>query len=150
MALIKSKMFVGAQPVDSAVPHRSGETITVIYTHTFTAAVTAADILELYPIFAHGKIVGFEFETENVGAINLDIGLMSGESGSNDAARTSGDELIDGVAANSASGRAATLVKLAALQGGVGDKNVSIGVKPAADITAAANKKLHIKLTIAA
>lgn len=150
MSVIKSANYIGMQPIDSPVPHRKGETITAIFTHTFTKDVAATDILELFPVFAHGKIVDFEFETANVGAINLTIGLMSGAAGSNAAGRTSGNQLINGVAANAASGKSATLAALAALQSGVGDTDVSIGLVPASTITAAANKTITIKVTIAA
>lgn len=150
MALKKSALFKGSQPVDTPAPDRSGETLTVIYTHVFTQDVNVGDVLELYPTFAHAKIVGFEFETENIGAINLNIGLVSGEAGYQDDARTSGAELISAVAANAASGRASTLAQLSAVNAGAAarDKNFSIGLVPAANITAAANKKLHIRLTL--
>jgi hypothetical protein len=151
MPVIKSRKYVGRQPVDSPTPHRKGETITEIFTHTFTTAVGTADILELMPVFSHGKIVDFEFETANVGAIALNIGLMTGAAGANEPpARTCGSQLIAGVLANAASGRASTLAQMALLQNGVGDRDVSIGLVPAAPITAAANKTITIKLTIVA
>jgi hypothetical protein len=151
MAIIKSSMFSGSQPVDTPVPHRSGETITVIFSYTFSTTLAIGDIVELYPVFGHGKIVGFDFETENVGAIAIDIGLMSGEAGSNDQARTCGAQLISNVAANAAvASRSSSILQLTALQGGVGDKNVSIGVKALAELVAGATKKIHIRAKIAA
>jgi len=150
MALKKSALFKGSQPVDTPSPHRSGETLTVIYTHIFTEAVEAGDVLEIYPTFAHAKIVGFEFETENVGAIALSIGIVSGEAGAQDDARTCSAELISGVAANAVSGRASSLAQLSAVNAGAAarDKNFSIGLVPASNITAADNKRLHIRLTL--
>lgn len=150
MALKKSALFKGSQPVDTPAPHRAGETLTIIYTHTFTQDVNTADVLEIYPCFAGAHIVGFEFETENVGAINLNLGIVSGEAGVQDDARTCGNQLIAAVAANAASGRASTLAQLSALDvtANARDKNFSIGLVPAANITAAANKKLHIRLTL--
>lgn len=150
MPIVKSKKYVGMQVVDSPIPHRKGETITEIFTHTFTQAVGTGDILELFPVFAGGKIVDFEFETANIGAINLNIGLMTGQAGSNDGGRVCGAELISAVAANAATGKAATLAALAALQAGVGQADRSIGLVPASNITAAANKTITIKVVIAA
>lgn len=150
MSIIKSAKYVGIQPVDSPVPDRKGETITIVFTHTFTKDVTSADILELAPIFAYGKIVDFQFETANIGAINLQIGLMTGEAGSNDAGRSCGSQLINGVAANAATGKSATLAAIAALQDAIGDTDTSIGLVPAATITAASNKTITVKLVIAA
>jgi len=147
MSVIKSAMFVGSQPVDTPAPDRSGDTITQIITHTFTTALTTADILELYPVPAECRIVGFEFVTANVGTLDLDIGMMTGEAGSSTAGRTCGDELI--AAVDAATGGSTGLAALAALQDGVGDKNASIGLVTATNIAAGATKTITFKVTIA-
>lgn len=147
MSIKQSAYFKGNARTPVPHPHRKGEVMEYIFTHTFDEAVASTDILDLIPVFPYGKVVGFDFDTENVGAINLDIGLMSGTPGSTDASRTVGAEFIDGVAANAASGKETALSALAALAAN-GETPVSIGVKPASDITAAANKKLHVRLRI--
>lgn len=147
MSIKQSAYFKGNARTPVPHPARKGEAIEYLFSHTFTEAIGTADILELFPVFPYGRIVGFDFETENVGAIAVDIGLMSGLPGSLDGARTSGDQLIDGVAANAASGRESTLGALAALAD-MGETPVSIGLKPAAEITAAANKKIHVRIRV--
>ena len=145
MAIIQSNFFKGNARTPTADPHRKHETITQMFSHYFTEALTTADILDLFPVFPGAKIVGFEFICENMATEALDIGLMSGTPGSKDAGRTSGDELIDGIAASTGGSTAlATLANLAAN----GDTAVSIGVKTATNIAAGATKALHVKITL--
>lgn len=145
MGIVQSNYFKGNARTPVADPHRKGETIIAQFTHTFTEALADTDILDLFPLFPYAKIVGFEFESENIGTAALDIGLMSGTPGSKDAARTSGDELADGVAANTSHATGLTALANMAING---DAPVSIGVKTATSITAAANKKLHVRVTL--
>jgi hypothetical protein len=146
MPIKQSAYFKGNARTPVPVPHRKGEVIEYLFTHTFTEAVAAADILDLFPVFPYGRIVGFDFAAENIGAINLSIGLMSGNPGSLDSARTVGTQLIN--AAVSTTPLASTLTQLAALAAN-GETPVSIGLVPSAEITAAANKKLHLRIRIA-
>lgn len=148
MSTKQSAYFKGNARTPVPHPHRKGEVIEYLFTHTFSEAVASTDVLELFPVFPYGRIVGFDFDTENVGTIALDIGLMSGTPGDAASERTSGDELIDGVNADASSGKETGLAALAALAA-MGETPVSIGVKPASNITAAANKKLHCRIRIA-
>lgn len=146
MAIKQSQYFVGNARTPVPHPHRKGEVIEYLFTHTFNEAVADTDILELFPIFPYGRIVGFDFICENVGTNALDIGLMSGSVGSLDAARTSDDVLIDGIAANT--GGVTALTAIAAIAEN-GDEAVSVGVKTATSITAGSTKKLHVRIRVA-
>jgi hypothetical protein len=145
MAIKQSAYFKGNARTPVPHPARKGEAIEYIFTHTFTETVATTDILELIPVFPYGRIVGFDFAAENIGAINLTMGLMSGAAGSLDAARTSGSGLIS--AAVSTTPLAATLTQLAAIAEN-GESPVSIGMTCSADITAGSTKKLHIRIRV--
>lgn len=147
MPIKQSAYFKGNARTPVPVPHRKGEVIEYLFTHTFTETIGTADILELFPVFPYGRIVGFDFAAENVGAINLSIGTMSGASGSLDSARTVGSQLIN--AAVSTTPLASTLTQLAALAA-IGETPVSIGLVPSAEIVAGATKKLHVRIRVAA
>ncbi len=143
MSIIMSKFFKGNARASVANPDRKGQVIEHLFTHHFTEALTTADILDLFPVIPYAKITTFEFATENMGTEALDIGLMTGNPGSKDAARTSGDQLIDGVAANA--GGSSSLTALANLPAN-GDTVVSIGVKTATTIAADPTKVLHVRI----
>ena len=147
MAIKQSAYFKGNARTPVPHPHRKGETLTFIFTHTFTEALADTDVLELFPIFPYGRIVSFEFTSANIGTAALDIGLMSGDAGSLDAARTSDDVLIDGVAANASTGTKTALADIAAIAMN-GETAVSVGVKTATTIAAASNKTLTVLITV--
>ncbi|WP_126975577.1 hypothetical protein [Frigidibacter oleivorans] len=145
MAIKQSAYFKGNSRTPVPNPHRKGEVIEYMFTHVFAETVAAADILDLFPIFPYGRIVGFDCASENLGAVNLTIGLMSGSPGSLDAARTSGSELVNAGAAGAPATTA--LTALAALAQN-GDTPVSVGLKTSADIVAGATKKLHCRIRV--
>ena len=82
---------------------------------------------------------------EGTGATTFTVGLMSGEFGSTDPARTSGNELFSAVAGNAL--QTASLVSLAAL--GKTDAARSIGVRASAAIAANPATKLHLRISYA-
>ena len=146
MPIKQSQYFRGNARTPVPVPDRKGEVIEYLFTHTFSEAVNTADILELFPVFSHGRIVGFDFASENLGAITLDFGFMSGTPGSLDATRT-----VDAALLNDAAAGTPAETSLTALAGiaAIGGTPVSIGLVPSANITAAANKKLHVRIRVA-
>lgn len=144
MSIIQSQYFKGNARTPVPHPHRKGEVIEFMFTHTFTETLGTSDVLDLFPIFPYGRIVGFDFICENVGTNALDIGLMTGTPGATDA-RTSDDVLIDGIAANT--GGVTSLAALAAIAQN-GETPVSIGVKTATEITAGSTKVLHARIRI--
>ena len=147
MPIRQTNYFRGNARTPVPLPERKGEVMEYLFTHTFNETVNTADILELFPVFAYGRITGFDFATENLGSVDLTIGLMSGTPGSLDAARTSGSQLINAGAAGTPAATALTaLAGLAA----IGETPVSIGLVPSANITAGATKRIHIRIRVAA
>jgi len=144
MSTKQSTAFKGNARTPIPTPHKAGDAQTYLFTHVFNEAVLTTDVLELFPVFPNGKIVQFDYATENIGAINLNIGFLTGTPGDVVSARTCGSEFFAATAANTPS--EAALLTLAAVAESADVK--SIGLVPAANITAAANKKIHIRLTI--
>lgn len=142
MATIQSDYFKGLSRTPIPVPNKAGVVHEVIVTHTFTENVDTTDVLELVPVAAGVKVLSADVATANLGAITLDIGFMSGTPGDADSVRTSGAELFNDQAAGTPA--AMTLAAVTALT--VAGEHRSIGVVPSAEITAAANKKLHLRL----
>ena len=140
MATIRSRYTSGMSQTPVPVASKAGVKHTLLVTHTFTQAVNATDVLDLVSLGAGIRVVGLRLISENVGAINLKVGNMTGAPGSDDAARTCDSAFFAAQAANAEA--AVPLQALARLAPYAA--NVSIGIQPAADITAAANKKLHV------
>jgi len=147
MSIKQSKFFKGNARKPIPHPHRAGETITYQFVHTFDEELADTDILDLISLFPGATIVDFDFATVNVGTAALDIGLLTGIPGSKDDARVSGDELIDGVAANAATGNRTGLVELNAIPKN-GEMPTSIGVKTATTIPADPTSELHIRIVL--
>lgn len=145
MSIVQSKYFKGNARHQIANSHRKGETISYLFEHVFTEDLATTDILEIFAIFPYGRVIGFQFETEGMAAEALDIGFMSGVPGSLEDTRTSGDELIDGVAANA--GGATSLLDLNALAE-TGETPVSIGLVTDTAIVAGPAKKLVCLITV--
>ena len=140
MAVKRSRYTSGMSQTPVPVPNKAGVQHTILITHTFTEAVLAADVLDLVSLGAGIRVLGLRMISENVGAINLKVGNLTGTPGSTDAGRTCGAEFFAAQAANAeALAPLATLANLAPYSG-----DVSIGIQPAADITAGATKKLHL------
>lgn len=143
MATKQSTYFKGNARKELPQPMQAGVACEVIVSHTFTEDVASTDVLELIPFIPFGRILSAEMITENVGAINLGVGLMTGVPGDTTAVRTCGTQIFAAQAANAVG--ATTLLAMAGLAKN-GDTGVSIGMVPASAITAAANKKLHLRV----
>lgn len=140
MAVKRSRYTSGMSQTPVPVPNKAGVQHAILVTHTFNEAVLAADVLDLVCLGAGTRVVSMRTISENVGAINLKVGNLTGTPGSTDAARTCGSEFFAAQAANAEA--LVPLVTLANLAPYSAD--VSIGIQPAADITAGATKKLHL------
>lgn len=140
MAVKRSRFTSGMSQTPVPVPNKAGVKHTLLVTHTFTEAVDAVDVLDLVSIGPNTRIVGLRMIGENIGAINLKVGNLTGTPGSTDAARTCGSEFFAAQAANAEA--TVPVLTLAGLSPYASD--VSIGIQPAANITAAANKRLHL------
>lgn len=125
-------------------PDRAGETAEHVFTYTFDKAFTAAtDILELGIFIPFAKIMDVDVADENIAGVNWTIGFMSGDVGSVDPARTSSNEFWNAQAAGTPNRMTLVAIQGLASNGEVGK---SIGVKASADIAAAANKKIHLRV----
>ncbi|WP_417724566.1 hypothetical protein [Salipiger sp.] len=120
---------------------QSGVVAAVIFTHTFTAAkgdfTAASDILEIGMLPAGCRPISATLIGDGFGAITADVGFMTGQPGAatNDdgSARTSADELFDGVSVNDAE-NAATKATLLAISPSAAHR--SIGVKLSGNVVA--------------
>lgn len=128
------------------IPQINGETATLIITHTVTEDIGTGDILEIAALPADMKLLDAVLSTENAGATNLTVGFMSGKPNDADAARTSGAEIFNAVAAGTEA--RASLIALAGIARDPGNR--SIGLKTSAAITAGATKKIYLRLTYGA
>ncbi|GGE24261.1 hypothetical protein SAMN05421774_10865 [Gemmobacter megaterium] len=145
MATKQSTYFKGNARTPIPVPNKAGVVCEVIITHTFTEAVADTDVLELAPLAAGNRILAVDVATENLGAITLDVGFMSGTPGDVESARSCGAELFNDQAAGTPAAK--PLIGIVGLA--VAGEHRSIGVVPSAAITPAANKKLHLRLRYA-
>lgn len=108
--------------------------------------VLSTDILELAVLPANAKLVDAYVYAEGAwGAITAGIGLMSGDFGSKDTARTVGTELFAAQNVNNTVTALARMSKPDGLLLAPTEKHRSIGVAFSADVAAGA-KKLHVRL----
>ncbi len=139
MSIIQAKSIMRT-PI--TMPDGAGEVHRAVFQHTLDTAINTTDILEIGALPATCKIVGSRLEATGIaGTTNLTVGFMSGDYGSTDAARTSGSELFNAVAANTTPS-----LGLAAAAGlTVSDKHRSIGVKVSANEAAGA-KTIYVEI----
>lgn len=142
MAIKQSEMAKRRETPPSGYVH--GARMVAISSYVFSELFTAAsDKLELGILPADTQPVAARLIGENLGAVNAVLGIMTGEPGDPDNARTVGNELF---AATSVETNPADATTLACLKIAPSDKHRSIGVTLSGNITAAANKKLTLVL----
>lgn len=147
MSTKQTIFFKGNARAAMPTPFKVGDGHTVMFTHVFTEDVATTDILELIPIPAGCRVTGLDFASENLGALNLTFGVMSGVAGDATTVRTCGAEFIPAVAAAGP----ASAALLALINVGLAtEDHRSIGVVPSVSVVAGATKKLHIRLQYAA
>lgn len=137
MATKQTTLFTGQGRVLLPNNFRAGSPVKFIHTHSFAAtaggALLSTDILELFTWPQFSRFGLFTMISASVGAINVDVGVMTGTPGDTVTARTLGALLIDDGAANT------TLVSTLLQRNTVGkngDSPLSIGLVAASDITA--------------
>lgn len=115
-------------------PYPSEAGVAVAHRFSMQAPATLAlnDILEIAPLPPGYRVRDVILDTDDLDgagpAIVLDVGLMSGDVGSTDPARTCGAEFLDAVTTAQAGGVVRpTLAK--AFRTGVSDRARSIGIK---------------------
>lgn len=124
----------------------AGASATVLIAHVFDKdAVNTTDVLELYTIPAGASVVGFTWNSENLPAGNTTMGIMSGTPGDASDARTGGSEFVNAVA-HATTNTDVALPTLAAVA--KSDVDRSLCFKTSANISVAANRKLHVRITL--
>lgn len=141
MALYRSAY--GLRQATSPMPFQAGDVMWADFFYSFASVgLLTTDKLELGLLPAGCQIVDAILMPESLNG-NASIGIMSGEAGLNDAARTVGAELW------SASAVASTPARLALLTGfklGVANVDRGIGYTTSADIVAGAGKQVTLRL----
>ena len=111
------------------------------FTYIITSNLASGDIIEMGPLPAFAHPVDATLVSDELGTVTLDVGIMSGDFGSTDQARTCGAELFSAAAD-------ASVVRMS-LPGGFRltpvDKDRGIGVKVSDAITAA-NQRIDLLL----
>jgi hypothetical protein len=145
MAIIQTALFTGmGRPGWPPTRFRVGSPIKFVHTHTFAATVESTDILELFEWPAHARFGLFTAITANVGAINVEIGPMTGTLGDTAGSRALvANRLITATAANTT--MVSTLLQRVTV-GKNGDMPLGVGLQPASNITAAANKTITFEV----
>lgn len=141
MPIKQTALFRGNARTPQAHPHRFGDLQVIDFIHTFTEDVNTADVLELCILPAFCKIHQLILNTENIAATNLTVGVMTGTPGSLDPARTIATAVLSAVPAGTEVAAARVALGAAGVQ--PNSEHRSIGLVPSANITLAANKRLH-------
>ena len=140
MALFQNDIAKGF--IQIAQPRDANALNAARFSYAFIAAAAAADIIEIGVLPMFCRVRSMMIVPEGFGAaVNFDVGIMSGDPGANDAARTMGAEFFSAQAVNT------TTVPMA-LASGFNLAPVAyargIGIKPAAGIALNANQKFHL------
>lgn len=146
MAYRASPFFKGnsRRPMISGM--HAGASATVLIAHVFDKdAVDTTDVLELYTIPAGAQIVDMVWITENLPAGNTTMGIMSGTPGDANDARTGGSDFVNAVAHPTVNTTVALTTLVAVPRS---DVDRSLCFKTSANISVAANRKLHVRLTL--
>jgi hypothetical protein len=141
----QSTYFTGMSRRVEPEVFQAGVLTTDIVVHTMTDTLETTDVLELWRVAPGVKIVGFSYVTENMPAANVTFGFMTGTPGDKVAVRTVGNELINASAIAGPTSTALLVLSNLAPRPVTGDY-VSIGMSTSAQITAAANRKIHIRI----
>lgn len=132
----------------------AGAVVTELFEYSITAALALGDIIELavlptYATVVDAVLIADDLDTGGSPALTLDVGIMSGEVGVLDAARTCGAEIFAASTVGQAGGVARPTLpsafRIAPIEG-----HRSIGVKvAAAPATGATTGKIQLRLTYA-
>lgn len=130
MAIIQSNWAKGRLP--TPVPNTAGDVVSEIFEVALTGPLAANDIVEIGVLPAYATIVDAYLDTDDLDSgttLVADIGIMSGEVGKADVARTVGNELFAATTALQAAGlvRLNKGVRIAST-----DADRSIGIKATA------------------
>lgn len=123
--------------------YASGVRLTQIVEYVFTTAyVAATDRIEMFMLPAGARLLKARAIFANVGAVNTSLGIMSGEFGTTDNARTVGTELFAAQTMANGEVEVTTTACLAVARDNT--KHRGIGMIPATDIAAGGTKKVTL------
>lgn len=122
--------------------YAAGVLMTAAFSFTFDKATLAADIIDLGVLPAGAQIVGGAIIGQNMGAVTAQVGIMSGEVGSLDVARTITTDIAAAASMNDTSTEISRISALAIAPDDT--KHRSIGAKISADVAAGATKKITV------
>jgi hypothetical protein len=126
--------------------YASGLDITTVTDFTFGSAyVAAADRIELFALPAGARLLSLRLIFANIGAVNTTLGVVSGDFGTTDNARTVGTELF--AAQSMVNGEVTVPVAACLAIGRDQTKHRGIGMRPAADIAAGGTKTVTVVAT---
>jgi hypothetical protein len=106
-----------------------------------TVGLLAADTMEIGVLPAFAKIVDWTIVPENMAGVAVDVGIMSGNVGDPDAARTNGTQFFAAQAITATTVRGAAAAGFNLAPAGV---DRGIGIKPGTNIAAGAGKKVTL------
>jgi hypothetical protein len=129
----------------------AGVVVAQVFEYTLTDDVLAqGDIIELGVLPAGNTVVGAKLicdQLDTGGNIVFDVGIMSGQVGEDDPARTCGDEIFSGADVGQAGGVVDADAETAFLINAVGvDRSVGVVITTAAASQATAGAKLRLLL----
>lgn len=131
---------IGKRLTSAPIVYEYGQVKCAEFTFTFSAGfVAASDKLELGEIPSDARILSVDAIPANLNG-NITIGVMSGEVGDPDSARTVGSEIFNAQAMVSSAIRAVPVIAPTV------NVRRSIGLTASADIAAAANKTITLRV----
>lgn len=126
--------------------YQSGVAVHQVVEYTFNASyVAAADRIELFAIPAGAQLIDVRVIFANIGAVNTTFGIMSGDFGSTDNARTVGTQLFSAQTMANAEVNVNTASCLAVAPDAT--RHRGVGMIPATDIAAGGTKKITLVIT---
>lgn len=131
----------------AARPLSSGALVEQEFFYDASAGLLAADIVDLGVLPAMAKIIdAYLYADVSLGTANATVGVMSGDVGSTDAARTNGSQIFSAAAITSAHTALVRMTNPAAPKLAAGSVDRSIGLQVSADIAAGAGKIIRLVL----
>ncbi|MEK1928576.1 MAG: hypothetical protein AAAC47_02095 [Pararhizobium sp.] len=152
MTILQSNAAKGILAI--AYPGFAGQAVTQRHTINVPANVAANDILEMLPIPPGCRVADIivdsdDLDTNGAPAITIDVGVMSGEFGSTDPARTCGAEFFSASTLGQAGGVARpTLASAYRVLHSPTERSVGIKIKTVAATPAAGT--IGVTLTVVA
>ena len=129
----------------AARPITSGAVTRQEFFYDASAGLLAADIVDLGVLPANAKIHdAFIYGDVSIGTTNATVGIMSGELGSTDGARTLGTEIFNAAAITNAHTALVRMTNPAAQHLAAGATDRSIGLQVSADVAAGAGKIIRL------